>query len=168
MAYLFKILNVFLVAMVKYFYAPWFGFTLGLDFWETMPGVVLGGIASFFFFYFITELFLVYVRHLKPVVVYVTPNRTRLRYRDWREKRHERRKKKKVFTRRNKFFVRMRQTYGMWGIVVLTPVVLSIPVGAFLLRKYYGHRREAIPAMLVALALEGLLTGAVFWVFFKD
>ena len=144
-----------------------YGFALGLDFWETIFAVITGGFSSFFFFYFITDLFLVYVRHLKPVVVFVTPHRTRLRYRNWRTRRQEKVKNKRTFTRRNKFFVRMRISYGMWGIIVLTPVALSIPVGAFLLRKYYGHRKEAVPSALVALALEGLLTATVFWMIFE-
>jgi hypothetical protein len=167
MPYYLKIINLFLWTTVKYFYGPIYGFTLlKLDFWETMLTVIPAGFTSFFTFYFITDLFLVYVRHLKPVVVYVTPNSTRLRYNTWKTKRREKAKGKKTFTRRNKFFVRIRRNYGMWGIVALTPIVLSIPVGAFLLRKYYGHRKEAIPAALFALALEGLLTGIVFWTFF--
>ena len=166
MPYYLKIINLFLWTTVKYFYGPIYGFSiLGLNFWETMLTVIPAGFTSFFTFYFITDLFLVYVKHLKPVVVYVTPNRTRLRYSNWRNKRKEHSKDKKTFTRRNKFFVRMRRNYGMWGIIALTPIVLSIPVGAFLLRKYYGHRKEVIPGVLIALALEGLMTGSIFWLF---
>ena len=140
-----------------------YGFVLGLRFWESTFSVLAGGIFGFFVFYYITDLFLVYVRHLKPVVVYVTPHRTRLYYRNWRIRRKERAKHKKVFTRRNKFFVRTRKTYGMWGIIVLIPFALSIPIGAFLLRKYYGHRKEAVPAALIALVIEGLIISSISW-----
>ncbi|MCF6169739.1 MAG: hypothetical protein L3J31_04040 [Bacteroidales bacterium] len=167
MSFYLKIINVFLLATVKFFYAPLYGFALGLAFWETVLVVAIGGISSFFFFYYITNLFLVYVRHFKPLVVKVTPHRTRLYYRNWQSRKKEKRRKKKIFTGRNKLFVRARRTYGMWGIVLLMPVVLSIPLGAFLLRKYYGHRKEAIPAALIALALEGLVTAAVFWFFLR-
>ncbi|MCF6341900.1 MAG: hypothetical protein L3J31_03745 [Bacteroidales bacterium] len=160
-----KIINVFLLATVKYFYAPLYGFTLGLDFWETVMALLAGGILSFFFFYYITSLFLIYVRHFKPLVVKVTPHKTRLYYRNWQSRKKEKRKKKKIFTRRNKLFVIIRRTYGMWGIILLMPVILSIPLGAFLLRKYYGHRKEAIPFALLALVVEGLLSSTVFWYF---
>jgi hypothetical protein len=140
-----------------------YGFIIGLSFRESSFAVLAGGIFGFFVFYYITDLFLVYVRHLKPVVVYVTPYRTRLRYRDWRTRRQEKSKNKKVFTRRNKFFVRVRKTYGMWGIIILIPFALSIPVGAFLLRKYYGHRKEAIPAALIVLVFEGMIISGISW-----
>jgi len=163
MPYYFKIINVFLLATVKYFYSPMYGFLLGLNFWESTLAVLAGGIFGFFVFYYITDIFLVYVRHLKPVVVKVTPHRTRLRYRSWKMKRYKRKKNKKVFTRRNKFFVKARRNYGMWGIVILIPIALSIPVGAFLLRKYYGHRKEAIPTALLALVIEGIIIGSISW-----
>jgi len=157
-----------LLATVKYFYSPMYGFFLGLNFIETTLAVLTGGVVGFFVFYYITDLFLVYVRHLKPVVVKVTPYKTRLRYRSWQMKRKSKIKIKKVFTRRNKFFVKARQSYGMWGIILLMPVVLSIPIGAFLLRKYYGHRKEAIPTALIVLVLEGIVISGISWFVFGN
>lgn len=48
------------------------------------------------------------------------------------------RRKKKVFTRKNRRMIRIRAKYGKSGIVILNPVILSIPVGSFLMTKYYG------------------------------
>ena len=45
---------------------------------------------------------------------------------------------KKVFTKRNRMIVKVRRKYGLAGIVILSPVLLSIPVGSFLTAKYYG------------------------------
>ena len=168
MPYYFKIINVFLLATVKYFYAPMYGFFLELGFVETTLIVLAGGVFGFFLFYFISDTFLVYVRHLKPVVVKVTPHKTRLRYRGWKMKRFKKKKNKKVFTRQNKFFVKARRNYGMWGIALLTPGVLSIPIGAFLLRKYYGHRKDAIPAAVLVLVLEGILISGISWFVFGN
>ncbi|MEN8227540.1 MAG: hypothetical protein ABFS38_05240 [Bacteroidota bacterium] len=44
---------------------------------------------------------------------------------------------KKVFTKRNRRIVRIKQQYGLIGIAVATPCLLSIPVGAFLVVRYY-------------------------------
>lgn len=168
MSYYLYIINVFLLATVKFFFSPMYGFFLGLSFIETTLSVLAGGVFGFFVFYYITDIFLVYVRHLKPVVVKVTPHKTRLHYRNWQIKRKRKAKGKKVFTRRNKFFVRARSAYGMWGIIILTPFVLSIPIGAFLLRKYYGHRKEAIPAAVLAFIVEGILICSVSWFVFSN
>ena len=45
----------------------------------------------------------------------------------------------------------------MWAIILLTPILLSIPIGAFLLRKYYSDRRYIVMVSLLVLALEGLI-----------
>ena len=168
MSYYLYIINVFLLATVKYFYSPMYGFFLGLSFIETTLAVLAGGVFGFFVFYFITDIFLVYVRHLKPVIVKATPHKTRLHYRNWQMKRKRKAKSKKIFTRRNKLFVKARQSYGMWGIVLLTPVALSIPIGAFLLRKYYGHRKEAIPVAVIVLVLEGIVISGISWFVFAN
>lgn len=50
---------------------------------------------------------------------------------------------KKVFTRRNRRFVQLKKKYGLAGIVILTPLLLSIPIGTFLVTKYYGHHKRS-------------------------
>ena len=58
------------------------------------------------------------------------------------------RNKKRVFTRRNRFLVMVKSRYGFPGIVVLTPVLLSIPLGAFLMTRYYGTKPRYIGWMI--------------------
>lgn len=50
--------------------------------------------------------------------------------------------------------VKIRKRYGLYGIVVLSPVILSIPVGSFLMVKYYGTHKSNI---------IWLIAGQVFW-----
>ncbi len=50
-------------------------------------------------------------------------------------------KPKKVFARRNRRLVLLKTKYGLPGVVILTPVLLSIPIGVFLITKYYGHKK---------------------------
>ena len=49
--------------------------------------------------------------------------------------------KKKVFTKRNRRIVSIKQKYGLIGIAVSTPFLLSIPVGVFLVVRYYRASR---------------------------
>lgn len=63
-------------------------------------------------------------------------------------------KNKKIFTRSNRRLVRIKIKYGLLGIVILSPVVLSIPVGSFLAAKYYGTK----PQVYV-----WLISGQIFW-----
>jgi hypothetical protein len=60
----------------------------------------------------------------------------------WPKSLKRERKKKKVFTDRNRRIVRIKMRYGLWGIVMLSPVLLSIPLGSFLMVKYYGLKMK--------------------------
>jgi hypothetical protein len=72
----------------------------------------------------------------------------------WPEYLKLRDKKKKAFTKRNRRFVNIKVKYGLIGIVILSPVILSIPLGSFLTVKYYGARITNI---------IWLIAGQVFW-----
>jgi len=167
MAYYLKLVNVALLATVKFFYTPIYAFAIGLDFWSSFIGLVSGGIISFLAFYFATNIFLIYVEHLKPVIIKVTPNNTRLRYNNWQKVRTLKKKNKKIFTKRNRLLVRMRRKWGLWGIMLTSPFLLSIPIGSFLLRRYYGHRKIVIPCMFVIIIVEGFIINSIYWILFK-
>ncbi|MBN2813798.1 MAG: hypothetical protein JXQ80_06950 [Bacteroidales bacterium] len=47
-------------------------------------------------------------------------------------------KNKRIFTPASRRLIRIKKRYGLPGIVALSPVLLSIPLGAFLTVKYYG------------------------------
>jgi hypothetical protein len=49
---------------------------------------------------------------------------------------------KKIFTQRTRRIVRIKQKYGLIGIAVSTPLLLSIPVGVFLVVRYYRSSRS--------------------------
>ena len=72
------------------------------------------------------------------------------------EKLKLRRKTRKIFTQRNRRFIMIKQKYGLSGIVVLSPVLLSIPLGSFLTVKYYGMKVKN---------MMWLIAGQVFWSF---
>jgi hypothetical protein len=74
----------------------------------------------------------------------------------WLEKLKFRRKTRRVFNKSNRRLVTIRTKYGLPGIVILTPVLLSIPLGAFLVVKYYGKKK---------LNMIWLIAGNIGWSF---
>ncbi len=72
----------------------------------------------------------------------------------WPQKFTCNKKSRKVFTRRNRRLILLKNKYGLPGIVILTPVLLSIPLGVFLNTKYYGHRK---------ISYLYLLLGQIVW-----
>lgn len=58
------------------------------------------------------------------------------------------RKERKIFTKANRKFVRIKVKYDLLGIVILSPVLLSIPIGSFLAVKYYGTKPQVISRLI--------------------
>jgi hypothetical protein len=76
------------------------------------------------------------------VFMYLSEYLIRLWNKYWPQSLRRKKKKKKVFTTGNRRIVRIKMRYGLWGIVILNPVLLSIPLGSFLMVKYYGLKMK--------------------------
>jgi len=146
----FKIIQVFLLATVKYVLTFPFALLIGLNFEQTLISVTLGGIAGFFFFYHFSGFAIKRFHHVKTFLWKHLPPSLRLKYRQliaWRKVTTGER----VFSKRNRFIALFRAKFGLPGIIVLSPVLLSIPIGAFLLNKYYSKHKLAKPFMVLSI-----------------
>ncbi len=57
--------------------------------------------------------------------------------------------------------VRLKNNYGLWGIVITTPVLLSIPVGAFLASHYFPRNKRIVSYMLASIVAWGVLLSSI-------
>ena len=162
MPYFIKIFSVFLLATVKYFYTPLYAFLTGLNFWESYIAMAAGGIVSFLFFYYISHFIVISTKFVKPVARRVAPNPWLKKYYDRKDRKALNAKPKSKFNKRNRLIIKLRKV-GVWAIILTTPVAISIPLGAFLLRKYYPQRKGVVLLALLAIALEGFLLCLFFW-----
>lgn len=150
----FKLIQVFLVSGIKFLFAPFISIGYGFNYFQTVLFTTLGGIAGLFFFYFLSKFLIRIYFKLCPVVVsYFGGEEARKVYEASQCKKPGRKK----FTRKNKAIISIRNRYGFLGVVLLTPVLLSIPFGAFLAQKYYSKKSH----VLVYLSLSVLM-----WSFF--
>lgn len=74
---------------------------------------------------------------------------------------------KKKFTKRNRRIVRVKQKYGLTGIALITPFLLSIPVGVFLVVRYY-HTSKSRFLYLIAANLIWSLIYTAFYMFWEE
>lgn len=110
---------------------------------ETLLYTNIGGLAGTFVFMYLSEFLI------------------RMWNKYWPQSLKRKKKKKKVFTAGNRRIVRIKNKYGLWGIVILNPVILSIPIGSFLMVKYFGLK---LKNMIWLLA--GQVTWSVVYVVF--
>lgn len=81
-------------------------------------------------------------------------------------KRHMPKKKAKLFTTRNRRIVKIKKGYGLLGISLITPTILSIPVGTLIAAKIYSHKRGQVYLyMSASVAVWSLIFSAILTAF---
>lgn len=55
---------------------------------------------------------------------------------------------KKKFTRMNKLIVWIKQNIGIYGVTLIAPLFLSIPLGSIICAKFYGKRKRTFLLMM--------------------
>ena len=80
--------------------------------------------------------------------------------RDWLVRRFAR--NRKLFTKRNRRFVKVWRRWGVSGVAFLTPVLLSPPIGTMLVVAAGAKRNQILIYMLVS-AVFWSVTQTFFW-----
>jgi len=150
------IIIVILLGSVKFALTfPLAIFEFRFSFYETILWINIGGIIGVYFFGYLSKgLIEFWNRLFRPKVM------------DLKEA-YKQRRNKKIFTKRNRRIVHIKQQYGLIGIAVTTPVLLSIPVGAFLVVRYYSSNSAKFFYLIIANIIWSILY-TFFYMFWKD
>jgi len=128
-----KIVGLILFASVKFLFAPSTVYLSGYSYFETICITIVGGWFGVFVFFYLGALIFRYLA-------------TRIKF--WPAG--------KNFSKKNRFIVKIKRTYGIIGLATLTPCLISIPIGCMLAARYFRTDRRTLPALLIAV---------VFWSF---
>lgn len=139
-----RILEVALIASVKFLLAPFEAERYGMSYWDAFIITTGGGIAGIFIFYFSGHFIARWWQHnmakiksfftRRPVSDFEGENR-------------------RVMTRTNKLIVRIKKRFGLAGIAFITPCIISIPVGTLVAVAFYRKRKPVLLYLLVSLVL---------------
>ncbi len=118
------ILTIYFLCMFKIIFGPTMGYAAGLSPLVTVIITVAGMMTTILIFTFFGEKLRekVFKRYLKP---------------------------KKVFTPKNRRFVKIWKKYGELGISFLTPILLSPPGGAIIAMALGGSRKKTVGYMFL-------------------
>jgi hypothetical protein len=157
-----KLLIVVLLSGIKFLFAPIISIGYGYNYFQTIAITSVGGILGLFFFYFLSKWIIhKYYRYCPTVVSYFAGEEAKQRLIDSRCGRD----KKKSFTKKNKFIIKARKNYGFLGIIFLTPVILSIPIGAFLAQKYYSKNKHILIYLSLSVAVWSACLSSMYFLF---
>lgn len=133
----FKILPVFLTSLMGFgkISVPSAIGLFGFDFWKVLLITCAGGITGIIIFTYVSAAFLKWIHRIK------------VKY--FKSHQHP-----KIFTKTNRRIIKVKQRFGLWGIAFVTPIGLSIPLGAFIAERFYKDKKK------VMLALSA---GVLFW-----
>lgn len=125
-----KSFEILIISSVKFIFAAPVSFLSGFGYMQTIIITALGGIAGVFFFYYLGGWLF---KRKKATNLF-----SEIRKKD----------KTNIFNIERKLVEKIRVKYGLLGIIILTPVFLSIPLGAILANRYYSSKKR-IPLYLV-------------------
>jgi hypothetical protein len=140
---LLKILSVALLSSVKFFAGVPLAFSYRLSYTETILSTMAGGMAGAVVFTYFSEAVIAGWGKIFP----------------------SKGKQKKIFTRRTRFIVRLRQKHGLAGIALLSPVLLSIPLGAFIAVRFIHDQKKILLYMFAAVIFWSLVLTSFFELF---
>lgn len=67
------------------------------------------------------------------------------------------------FSRRRRWIVKIKSTYGLAGIAFLTPILLQVPIGTFLAMRMIKDIRKVSLAMLFSFSLYALMFCGLYY-----
>jgi hypothetical protein len=145
-------LSVVLTAMVKFLFAGLVSYSLGHSIGLTILLTALGGFAGMVIFYYTGTGLLEFLRrrYLRNTAARLASGRA----------------PRRVFTRTNRWIVRVKQRHGIRGLAAFAPPTLSVPVTALLAAKYFRHQRGTLPTLLLSVAVWSVVL-SVAWAFLR-
>jgi len=169
-----KILLVILLSSVKFVAGPAFAYydsRYDFGFFETILYCVSGGMLGVFVFTFFSPYILMAWKKIfsfirfglrkkkdtfsKPITDANSDIEVTYTYITKAEE-------KKVFTKRNRRLVKIWQKYGLAGIAIITPVILSIPIGTVVANSLVEKRRKIFLYMLISITFWSVLMVTLF------
>lgn len=116
-----------------------------MSFFETILYTNIGGLIGIIIFALLSTGFLKVIRLLWPV------------------KSSDSKKSKKIFTKKNKRIIYLKNKFALPGVLILTPVLLSIPVGVFIVTKYFGRKKINFLYLLVVQLLWSVIFTTMYF-----
>jgi membrane protein DedA with SNARE-associated domain len=133
-----KVIPIFLLSAVKLLFAPGTSVAAGFNFWETFAITSAGGMTGILVFYFFGRAIFMSID-------------------DYRERRQIKKygeiKPKSLFTRRNRLLIHLKGKFGLIGLALLTPAIISIPIGCVVAAKFFYRNNLTLPLLLASTIL---------------
>ena len=135
-----EILGVMFVSSIKHLLGPPTAYAAGFNMLEVILYTFIGGaLGVFFFMFFASAIKEAYLWYLK-----------------------KRGKTPRKFTKTNRFIVRVKQRFGLYGLAFITPLIISIPVGSIIVATVYRNKLRSFTFLVVAVLFWSVVGSSIF------
>ena len=141
-ANLLTVLGLALLASVKFLFAPAAIYLAGYNYFTAVAITTVGGFFGVWIFY----------RLGKSIIA-------------WINKIYHPAKPRRKFTMLNRFMIKVRADYGLLGLSIITPCIISIPIGSVIAARFYGHKRWTLLFIYLSVLLWSLILNSITYYF---
>ncbi|MCX7861858.1 MAG: hypothetical protein N2449_02555 [Bacteroidales bacterium] len=159
-----KIITLLLLSSVKFIFAFPLAYKYDFNFITTLLITSIGGIAGIIFFSFFWEHVInIYLWFVHSYLYRFPKIRTSLQ--NFKRFFIPQKKQNSTPFKRKRRYVWIKQNGGLLGISLLTPFILSIPIGTFLAVRFFGRNFRTLTFLCLTLLFWAfILSILVHWV----
>ena len=159
MEQLLKLLSLAFVSSLKFAASPIAALGYDLNYIQTFLTTTAGGIFGVLFFFYGAKWITAWITEYKNQLFFLFGINSRS---DVDELLPER---KRIFTWKNKLIVLTVRRFGLVGIALLTPPLLSIPVGTLIAARYFRNPRKVVGYLCASVVLWSVILSSVVVIF---
>ncbi|CAN5880117.1 hypothetical protein BH11BAC7_BH11BAC7_14750 [soil metagenome] len=139
-----EVLEVGLIASVKFLLAPFEAERYQFTFWESFAVTTIGGIIGVFAFYYAGTKIAAWWRHSVALVKSVFSKKS--------VETLEQKTPKRI-TRGRRFIIKVKNNFGLVGVAFVTPCIISIPIGTMIGGNFYKKRKGVLLYFIASVIL---------------
>lgn len=151
-----KVLSLLLLSGIKFIFAFPIAAKLHFSFINTVFITSIGGVGGIIFFTFFWEHVIKLYFWFVHSYLYRFP-KIRIALRKIKYSFVKPKSERKVPFKRKRRYVWLKRNSGILGIALLTPILLSIPLGSFLAVRFYGRTIKTILVLSVTLIVWSII-----------
>lgn len=158
MEQLLKLLSLAFVSSLKFAASPFAALGYDLNYIQTFLTTTTGGILGVLFFFYGSRWIAEWISNYQNQLFYLFGLNRRSEQDELLLER------KKIFTWKNKLIVLTVRRFGLVGIALLTPTLLSIPVGTLIAARYFRNQR-VVGYLCASVVLWSVILSSVVVIF---
>lgn len=154
----YEIIEIGLIASIKFLFAPFLAAAQGVSFVPSLIVTTAGGLLGIFLFVYLGN----YLKHIYQLAAYAIQRLYKSPAKIEADKSSVIPRK---FTWQNKLIIKIKRRFGLLGIAVVTPCIISIPVGCLVASHFFADKKKVLLYNIVSLLIWSLLLNSLAHLF---